>query len=326
MNEELLSGYIKQFKKLNRCVSRGLGKAPHKPLLLLSIIELIKKKEITSNRIFIDSKLVVTFRDMWKKLVTTGHSENFALPYFHMRSEPFWYLVEKPERKISLTKSRSIKSFKNLKDNIAFAEIDRNLFALLSDPLSSTVLETTLLEKYFPDTYKNYTEDYVNLEESQIEYEIQNSKGKDYREQLLSLKERLNEEQFEEELFVRGGLFKRTIPKIYDHSCCISGMQITSDHNIQMVDACHIHPFSLSNDDTITNGIALSPNLHRAFDRGLITINNDYVVRISPSFTENDSTFSLSQFEGKQISLPEKVTWFPSIESLNWHNKEVFLL
>ncbi|WP_201288840.1 HNH endonuclease signature motif containing protein [Polaribacter septentrionalilitoris] len=40
-----------------------------------------------------------------------------------------------------------------------------------------------------------------------------------------------------------------------------------------MIDACHIVPFSISNDDTIPIGISLSPNLYRAFDRGLITIN-----------------------------------------------------
>ena len=39
---------------------------------------------------------------------------------------------------------------------------------------------------------------------------------------------------------------------------------------------------------SISNGISLSPNLHRAFDRGLITINADYVVRISPVIKENE--------------------------------------
>jgi putative restriction endonuclease len=48
-----------------------------------------------------------------------------------------------------------------------------------------------------------------------------------------------------------------------------------------MVDACHIIPFSISHDDTIRNGICLSPNLHRAFDRGLFTLTNDLEVKVS---------------------------------------------
>ena len=86
---------------------------------------------------------------------------------------------------------------------------------------------------------------------------------------------------------------------------------------MQMVDACHITPFSISNDDTNPNGISLSPNRHRAFDRGLITINRVYIVRISPTINEKDSVFSLSKFNGKQIILPSKVSWYPSLESLH---------
>ena len=78
--------------------------------------------------------------------------------------------------------------------------------------------------------------------------------------------------------------------------------------------------------DTIPNGISLSPNLHRAFDRGLLTINKDYVVRISPTVIENNSVYSITQFEGKSIKLPEKIKWYPSPHSLAWHNKEIFIL
>ncbi|SDS31358.1 putative restriction endonuclease [Gillisia sp. Hel1_33_143] len=326
MDEKLISKYITNFYNLNRGTSRGMGKAPHKLILLLSIISLIKKQEILNNKIFITSALVLEFRNIWKKLVRTEHTENFALPYFHMRSEPFWYLVEKPDGRISITKSKSIKSFKNLKENVAFAEIDNDLFYLLTQPYSRSILETALLSKYFPQNYKDFLEYNVNLEESQIEYEIQNTDSKEYREKLMALKNTMKQEQFEEEIFVRGGLFKKTVPKIYNFTCAISGMNITSTHNVQMVDACHIYPFSLSHDDTITNGIALAPNLHRAFDRGLITVNSDYIVRVSPSVSENESSFSLSQFEGTQISLPKKLAWYPSIEYLNWHNKEVYLL
>jgi putative restriction endonuclease len=38
-----------------------------------------------------------------------------------------------------------------------------------------------------------------------------------------------------------------------------------------MIDGCHIIPFSKNYNDTIINGIALCPNLHKAFDRALIT-------------------------------------------------------
>lgn len=326
MNEETIIKYSTHFKKLRCAYVKGMGKAPHKPILLLSIIQLIAKGVITTNRIFITSDLLLAFKQNWNQLVETDHNRNFSLPFFHLRSEPFWHLVTKPGRGLTITSSKSIKSFKNLNETIAFAEIERELFFLLQDIPYQLWFEQLILENYFPDTKNAYFRTERNYEEENIEHEILNEPKEVYQNHIKRLRETLEEDEYEEELFVRGGLFKKTIPKIYDYTCCITGMKIQSSHNVQMIDACHIYPFSLSGDDTVTNGIALSPTLHRAFDRGLITINSDFLVRTSPTIIEEDSDFRLSQFEGRQIFLPEKEKYYPSQESLVWHNKEVFLL
>lgn len=323
---EILSKYITNFNSLNRGYNKNLGRAPHKPILLLAIIQQIDKGNINSNRIFITPELLLSFNNFWNLLVDSKHITNFALPFFHMRSEPFWYLVTQPSMKLKITKSKSIKSFKSLKETIAFAEIDKDLFLLLSESVNRLFFVENLLNNYFPNTKSNFSFNNINVEEEKIEYQILNEEKAEYQNSLYELRATLDEDKFEEELFIRGGLFKKTIPKIYNYSCCISEMKIETSTNAQMIDACHIVPFSISNDDTIPNGISLSPNLHRAFDRGLITINKDYIVRISPAVNENNSVFSLSQFNGKRIILPEKTSWFPSVESLQWHNKEIFII
>jgi len=71
--------------------------------------------------------------------------------------------------------------------------------------------------------------------------------------------------------------------------------------------------------------ISLSPTLHRAFDRGLISITADYIVKVSGLVNDKDSKFTLSQFENKSILLPKKEAWFPSFESITWHQKKIFL-
>jgi putative restriction endonuclease len=301
------------------------GGAPHKPILLLSIISLIRKSEITSNRIEITPGLVLEFKSIWELLVVSHHTANFSLPFFHMRSEPFWRLVTKAGMIIPVTSSNSIKSLGTLKDSIAFAEVDKDLFDLLIDSVSSSILEEKLLELYFPETKSNYRlNDYSFVQ--QLETQILHDDRESYAERISELRESLSNDEFEEEIFVRSGVFKREIPKIYDYQCAVSGMRVESTTNAQLVDACHIIPFAISKDDTITNGISLSPNLHRAFDRGLLTINADYVVRISPAIKENESPYSLRQFEGKQIKLPLETKFYPSIENLNWHRKECFVL
>ncbi|MGY5847825.1 HNH endonuclease [Salegentibacter sp. HM20] len=325
-SEELLYQYSAQFKKLNRGYSKNLGRAPHKPVLLLSVIQLIAKGVITTNKIFIDHHLMLAFQNNWKLLVDTGHSENFALPFFHLRSEPFWHLVTRPGKQLSLTSSKSIKSFNSLNQTIAFAEIDKQLFHLSLLPENQLWFEQLLIDSYFPNIKSYYKRPEKYSEELEIENEILNEPSEKYQAHISELKSKLEENQFEEEIFIRGSLFKKTIPRIYDFTCCISGLKIRSSHNVQMIDACHIYPFSISNDDTVTNGIALSPTLHRAFDRGIITINSNYIVRVSPSIEDESEQFPISRFDGKQIQLPKNKNWYPSQESLSWHNKEIFLL
>lgn len=111
-----------------------------------------------------------------------------------------------------------------------------------------------------------------------IEESDQNENPVEYKRKFAELKNRLNNEAYQEEVFARGGIFKREIPKIYDNTCAISGTRVDALLSISMVDACHIVPFSEGYDDTLVNGIALRPNLHRAFDRGLISISE--VIRL----------------------------------------------
>lgn len=301
------------------------GGAPHKPVLLLAILELIRKGEILNNRIVVTPELVLEFKSIWSRLVVTPHIPNFALPFYHMKSEPFWKLVTYGGMEIPVTSSNSIRSLNALKESVAFAEIDAAVFAQMLDPLHRTVLEEALLDQYFPETKRSFHAHETDLF-SQLETEILQEDPVIYRKRIDELKETLSKEEFEEEVFVRGGVFKREVPKIYNYQCAISGMRIESSTNAQMIDACHLIPFAVSKDDTITNGIALSPNLHRAYDRGLITITEDYLVKISPAVSENDSPYSLGQFNGKQILLPKNKAYYPAVENLLWHQRECFVV
>lgn len=324
VNEELLGKYIKQLQTLNRATNKNLGKAPHKPILLLSVIQLIQNGEIQNNRIFITGELVIAFKSNWKNLVETKHIPNFSLPFFYLNSEPFWRLVY--SNGLSDTNEK-ISSLGKLKSKIAFAEIDKQLFELLVNPIARDEIENSILNTYFPHTRDCYQFGFVN--EYDIEFAIKeqilNDTKEEYQNLMSQLVEELTENEIEEERFIRGSIFKREIPKIYLNQCCISGMRIESSTSAQMIDACHIVPFSVSNNDTVSNGISLSPNLHRAYDRGLITINEDYIVRVSPVIKENETPFSISQFAGRRILLPENYKDYPSPENLIWHKKEVFI-
>jgi putative restriction endonuclease len=98
----------------------------------------------------------------------------------------------------------------------------------------------------------------------------------------------------------------------------VSGLQLLSTTGAApLLDACHIVPWSVSHDDTIGNGLALCPNLHRAFDRHLFWIDGDYRVRVAEGFGElGGHDYGVQRFNGQQLRLPKVRTWWPRVENL----------
>ncbi|HRO75462.1 MAG TPA: HNH endonuclease [Crocinitomicaceae bacterium] len=311
---EKLSYYIHCFTHLKRDAKNG--GAPHKPILLLSIIRLFEKGIFTNNQIHILPELVTSFKSNWSKLVVTNHFPIFAMPFYHMNSEPFWNLIANVGCEKWIESKSSMRSLGNLTTAVNCALIDNELAELLLQPESRDVLKISILDRYFPETKSNYGN---NGNDDLPNVSILNEPSEEYKRKIIELKNQVDENAFQEEVFIRGGLFKREIPKIYNNTCAITGLRIDAITNISMVDACHIVPFSEGYDDTLTNGIALCPNLHRAFDRGLISISDNYEVILSKTFVENQSIYNLSQFEGKQILLPNKLEFYPNLENLSQH-------
>ena len=302
-----LAKYVLRFTRLR--VDRSKGKpAPHKSILLLAVIDGVEKREIIDNQIRITPELVAAFKDFWHKLIhNTQFTANFSLPFYHLKSDGFWHLQTCLGRELLLTSSHSIKSFAQLKQVIDFAFLDVELFELLRNEHTRQILKQTLLDTFFPNESLHGSSNELIRE---IVHQILHEPAALYKTKAKMFDE--------EEVFIRGGVFKKEIPKIYNYSCAISGMRIIANSDIQMVDACHIVPFSESHDDTITNGISLCPNLHRAFDRGLIALDNEYKVLIK-SFVEDENFYSIKQFEFKKILLPSKIEFLPSQENLAAH-------
>lgn len=317
---EALTKYLSNFKTLR--IDRSHGHAPHKPVLLLSVLQAFQNNLITDQRIYITPELVALFKSNWSLLVTSNHDCRFALPFFHLTSDKFWKLIPKPGFDNILQFKASMRSFVNLNAAVDCAVIEFDLFFLMKDKKSNSILQQFLLDEYFPETKNNFSNSSGGQQNlfDDIEGKILHEDAEEYRNEIKKLVQQRNEE----EIFLRGSLFKREIPKIYNNTCCISGMKIDATISISMVDACHIIPFSESYDDTISNGIALCPNLHRAFDRGLIAIDNKYRIVVSNAFREEESDYSIRKFEGNEILLPKQQKYFPLIENLGWHKQNIF--
>ncbi|MGA2515663.1 MAG: HNH endonuclease signature motif containing protein [Thermodesulfobacteriota bacterium] len=76
--------------------------------------------------------------------------------------------------------------------------------------------------------------------------------------------------------WARSASFHQQVLRAYDNRCSVTRMQL------RLVDAAHILLVQAEETtDDVRNGIALSPTYHRAFDAGLIYLDENYVMRIN---------------------------------------------
>ena len=79
--------------------------------------------------------------------------------------------------------------------------------------------------------------------------------------------------------------------------------------------------FAESYNDSIKNGLALSPTFHRAFDRGLIAISDKYKILVHPKLKDYSPESGIRQYENHEIILPNQSRFYPSPNSLQEHRQ-----
>lgn len=116
--------------------------------------------------------------------------------------------------------------------------------------------------------------------------------------------------------------FRKAVLSAYDYRCCITGLSLT-----MLLVASHIIPWREDSSNRLNprNGLCLSALHDRAFDAGIITIDEEMRVKVSRSLETKDDEFlqsTLLSFDGGSISLPEKFS--PSPEFLSYHREHIF--
>lgn len=119
--------------------------APHKPLLLLSVIDLIEKGIIYSPIIELSDALVDAF-ERNANIYVSGiehFKPNIGMPFFYMRSEHFWELIPKDDGVTPVANT-----VPSLRKHYSHAKIDDELFRLLRDSAIVQSLRQVLMETY----------------------------------------------------------------------------------------------------------------------------------------------------------------------------------
>jgi len=116
--------------------------------------------------------------------------------------------------------------------------------------------------------------------------------------------------------------FRRSVLSAYNYKCCITGLAIP-----RLLVASHIVPWRIDSTNRLNprNGLSLSMLHDKAFDLGIITIDDDMTIRVSNMQGSGSDRFfqsALKSYENKPIALPEKFS--PHKEFLLYHRESIF--
>ncbi|MNE44191.1 hypothetical protein D3C80_1384060 [compost metagenome] len=117
-------------------------------------------------------------------------------------------------------------------------------------------------------------------------------------------------------------LFRKNVLEIYEYRCCVTGLEEPT-----LLVASHILPWSHSIEQRLnpSNGLCLSSLHDKAFDRGLITFNENFELVLSPQLKRLKSrvyTENFEKYEGKQLRFP--LNYPPNNKYMAYHRDEIF--
>lgn len=321
----MLNHYLKTFSTLRSDTSRSRWttatkfRAPHKPLLLLAVIDLIAQGIIKNNFIEFTPDLGELFNIYWSRVMPPDQRSNIILPFFHLISDKFWHLIPKPGMEAVLTSTRQIRGVAQLKETVLGAKLDDELYTLLRREESRNLLRTVLIETCFAP----------ELHAGLVEQGIINNEAFQYSQALLekSRHQQVQEDSEAEKYTpaVRDQAFRRVIVSMYDHRCAVCGIRMLTPDCHTVVDAAHIVPWSLTRNDTVQNGMALCRLCHWTFDEGLITVSASYAVLVSKQLSANNNIPShMMTLAGRPVIGPTEQTLWPDPAALHWHHQKIF--
>ncbi len=293
--------WLTKFARLRVDRARG-DPAPHKPLLLLVVLELAEQGQLPEDVLPLSPELAFRFFEFWNVVAhRRTQPPDVRLPFHHLKSDGFWSVLDengKPSPDKHLTR---------------YATLNEEFVAFTKDPTLRDKARRILIEKYFQPTERLALYSLVDLSASS---------GTD------KIAEATDEKVYYVKQQGREARFRLAVIPAYEYTCALTGYRLTTiTAGNRIVDAAHIHQFADSRNNDPKNGLALSKNAHWLFDQGFWTISDNYTVIVAiGQFTEQSPDQKpLRDYHGQKIRLPKDSALWPNPIHLAWHRKNKFL-
>lgn len=315
--------------------------SPYKPIFLLAVIELIDKRYILDNKITTSQSDYISFKKIFRNYqnILGGSYKNkqyaFCQPFFNLvndkhpdTGERFWHLEPNsgyPQiEDIRDAEGRNrIKTEAKLREFVEYARFEDELWELLQDRESRIYLTDVIMETFFSGRNKEEVEEIIDTinEEEEIPTKV-------------VVEPKVTERKYtNKKSLLRNSLFSNSVTYLYQYQCAVCRLKIKTRglrSYKHIVDAAHIIPYSVSNNNRLSNGISLCKNHHWEFDNGCFSIDDKEYLIIASNNCDEECLNSvedlnrapLRKYHGHQILLPKDEKYYPSREALIWHRNK----
>lgn len=294
-NERLLE----KLARLSVYRAKG-GPAPHKPILLLVVLDLAEQGALPRDFLQLTPELAFRFFSYWR-IVARRRTQrpDVRLPFHHLSSDGFWSPLREdgsPSPDHRLTR---------------LVALSPNFVALALDPFSRTQARRILIAKYFQPDERVALYSLLGMASTS---DVATAGDADYRSPESAKRQG------------REIRFRLDVVAAYNYTCALTGYRLTTISAGSIVDAAHIHQFADSRNNNPRNGVALSKNAHWLFDNGLWTVADDYSILVAMDrFSEESPDHKpLCEYHGQRLRLPSNLELWPDPIYLSWHRKKKF--
>ena len=289
---------IQKFEQL-RMWKRTGERAPHKPLLVLYAIGRLLRDEVQLIPYAeVDENLRKLLREFGPRRLRDQPQE----PFWRLQKDSVWKVTN--ACKIDKDLQRHVSRRRLLDHNVAGGFHEAIVEQFQNDLRLVHEIVQSLLYAHFPYSIH---EDILQAVELEPPLQIFEPKRRDSKRRR------------------RNPNFRANILKAYEYKCAVCGFDVTLRHQPVALEASHIRWHQAEGPDTEENGLALCSLHHKLFDRGAFTLSEQREILVS-----NDVDGSvgieewLTRFHGETINLPQRQFYYPAMEFIGWHVKEVF--
>jgi putative restriction endonuclease len=291
---------------LNVAKTAERGCAPHKPLLLLCVMDMIEDGAIRTQSIPYSPELFFRFQCYWAIVYDRQRNKpDMRLPFHALggRRDRIWtrYMEDgTPSRSMETTRLCCLDDmlWECAQDEAFRREARLRLITTYFNPAEQIALCARL---GLPEPSGA---EIANLRQSAEAYKDSIKKGRDSK-------------------------FRSEVLLNYRFTCALTGYSLNTTRE-NMVEAAHIHQHALSGDDDPRNGLALTPDAHWMFDRGLWTAEphgGDFIVIVARGHFKDSSPSgrTLSSYHEKALFFRKETALRPDPKYFAWHQKNRFL-